>query len=728
MTRRRRPPVLDAARLWQLERLAGLALSPDGTHAVCTVAKPELAANAMRASLWLLPTAPGGTPRRLTTCGDKDGAPAWSPDGALIAFTARRRHAGVLDATSQLYVIDPRGGEARRVSDFAPGVEAFRWTPDGRAVVFVSWLWPELLGSTAQAKRHAAEQARQASGYVTDEGQYRHWDRNLPQGRVPRLCRLELATGRVRDLFEGTELELPRADPGLEHFDLSPDGRRLAFVHDEAERKSAASCTTLLELEFEPRSGRVRQVRRLGEAGLWDFWGPRYSPDSQRLAVLAARRGEHHTAFSQLAVFDVQGRFEPSAVVPTEVDVQPGLRWSADGRRVHFLAEERGRCHVWRHTLASGRTEVAVRGGTVLGFDIGRDDTLVTLADSALHPARVHVHRNGDEARRLERFNDAQLAGVELGTVREVSVKGAEGDPVQMWLVHPPGFDASRRHPVCHVIHGGPYAASGDSFSWRWNAHVLASRGHVVAMVNYHGSSGFGWRFRHAIVGRLGALEAQDLEAATDWLRRQRWVDPARIHAAGGSYGGYLVAWLNAHAPAGRYRSHVCHAGVFDRVATWSADSYTLRHLDMGATYWDDPPRVHAQSPATFAGRMHTPTLVTHGALDYRVPDHNGLAYYNTLQARGVPSRLLWFPDENHWVLKPHNSLQWYGEVLGWLAQHDAAPARGGVSARGSRAGSPRSRAAPPAPAAPGTPGPAASPPRPGSTRKPARRAPPASS
>lgn len=726
MSARGRPRVLDAQRLWSLARLGGLALSPDGARVACTVSQPDVAGNAMRASIWLLPVQRRGAPRQLTACGDKDGAPVWSPDGTRLAFTARRRRAGVLDGSPQLYVIAADGGEACRVSDFAPGIEAFRWTPDGRGIVFVSWLWPELRGAAAQARRHEQERLRLSTGYVTTEGQYRHWDRFLPQGRVPRLCRLDLGTGRVRDLFEGTDLELPRADPGLDHFDLSPDGHRLAFVRDPSPHKASAHCTELVELDL-----RKRRTRVLGAAGPWDFAGPRYAPDGRRLAVVAARRGEVHTAFGQLAVFDADAGFH-GATVPGVLDVQPGLRWSADAGQVFFLADEAGRCHVWRHDLASDRTELAVRGGTVLAFEVDRSAPagIVTLDDAATHPPRIHAHRPGAAPRRLERFNDAELKGVHLGRVEERTVTGALGDAVQMWLVYPPGFDARRRHPVCHVIHGGPYVASGDSFSWRWNAHVLASRGQVVAMVNYHGSSGFGWAFRHAIVGRQGELEGQDLEAATDWLRRQRWADPKRIHAAGGSYGGYLVAWLNGHAAAGRYRSIVCHAGVFDRVATWSADSYTERHRDLGATYWDDPERVRAQSPATFAAAMHTPTFVTHGALDYRVPDHNGLALYNTLKARGVPARLLWFPDENHWVLKPQNALQWYGEVLGWLEhppEPATVPARSASVSASRRAGSPRSPGAPRAPAGPGKPDPAAAPPRPGSTRRPARRAPPAS-
>ena len=221
-----------------------------------------------------------------------------------------------------------------------------------------------------------------------------------------------------------------------------------------------------------------------------------------------------------------------------------------------------------------------------------------------------------------------------------------------------------------HIIHGGPFAAAGDTFSWRWNAHLLASRGYVVAQLNFHGSSGFGWEFRHSLVGRQGELELQDIEAATDWLLVQPWVDARRVHATGGSYGGFLVAWMNGHVAPGRYQAYVCHAGVFDRVATFSADSYPQRPKDLAAHYWNDMPRVLAQSPHTFAAHMHTPTLVIHGAQDFRVPDHNGLAHYKTLKARGVPARLLRFPDQNQWVLKPRNAQIWVTEFLDWLDAH----------------------------------------------------------
>jgi dipeptidyl aminopeptidase/acylaminoacyl peptidase len=282
-------------------------------------------------------------------------------------------------------------------------------------------------------------------------------------------------------------------------------------------------------------------------------------------------------------------------------------------------------------------------------------------------------------AQRLERFNDALLRQVDFGRLKEVSITGALGEPVQMWLFFPPGFDRKRKHPVNQVIHGGPFNAAGDTFSYRWNPNVLASRGHVLAQVNFHGSSGFGFAFRDSLIGRQGELELQDIEAGTDWLLCQPWIDASRVYATGGSYGGFLVAWMNGHVPPGRYQACVCHAGVFDRIATFSADSYPERPKDLAARFWEDMPKVLAQSPHHFAGQMNTPTLIIHGAQDFRVPDCNGLAYYNTLKARGVDARLLWFPDENHWVLKARNSKQWYGEFLDWLDAHPPLETRAGA-------------------------------------------------
>ncbi len=679
---------LDVDTLWQLQRLGGLSLAPDGHAAVVSVATPSMEKNHMRARLWLLPTG-GAAPRALTSCGERDGQAAWSPRGDRIAFVARREQEDHKDLSPQLYTIAADGGEAQRHSQFGPGIESFKWLPDGRRVVFSAWVWPGLKGAAAQNKAMTEWRERKESGYATSEGYYRHWDHNVPQGRVLHLLLLDLASGRVTDLFEGTALELPRDGAGNEVYDVHPDGRRIAFVHDPSARPLQAHRLALSEIEIG-----TRQSRPLIDDTAWDLAGPVYSPDGSHIAVGAAHVGHKHTALAQPAlVTPAATRGKGSKGAATLRLLVPGwdraintpLRWAPDGRALLFTAEDRGRCPLWRCPIDPGTSAPTVlhAGGWVQGFDAAAD-TVVLLADSATHPARVLAFSLAEAAaapRRLERFNDELLAGVAFGEVREITVKGALGEPVQVWLAFPPGFVAKNKHPVTHVIHGGPFAAAGDTFSWRWNPHIFAAAGHVIAQVNYHGSSGFGFAFRDSLIGRQGELELQDIEAATDWLLQQRWADKTRVYATGGSYGGFLVAWMNGHVAPGRYRAYVCHAGVFDRIATFSADSYTSRPLDLGAKYWEDPARVAAQSPHTFAAQMHTPTLVTHGAQDFRVPDCNGLAYYNTLQARGVDARLLWFPDENHWVLKPRNSKLWYAEFAAWLARHGAAQ-KGGSKAR----------------------------------------------
>ncbi len=683
--RRPKRPI-DAHTLWQLSRIGNLSLAPHGRQAVCSVTTADLAKNQTRTQLWLLDT---GTaqPRPLTHCGDRDAQAAWSPKGDVLAFVAKRDQQGSKDATPQLYLMPADGGEARRTAAFGPGVESFKWMPDGRRIVFAAWVWPELGTAAQQNQQHRRWLERKESGVATNEGFYRYWDHFMPMGRALHLLLLDVASGRIIDLFAGTELSLPNDDSSNTGYDVSPDGQHLAFCHDPAPAASLSNPLALSEMNVKTR--RVRPL--LHEEG-WDFGAPRYSPDGHQLAATGAHVGRVHTALSQLVLVDRggAGKNKHRQVLGADWDhaVNAPLRWSPDGRALYFTAEERGRCHLWRRDMASGQISVAHAGGWVQGFDVAAG-VQVVLADSAMHPARVLALRDGQRQQRLESFNDDVMDGVALGTVQEVQLRGARdkasGSAVQMWLTFPPGFKPNRQHPITHVIHGGPFSAAGDTFSYRWNAHVFAAAGHVVAQVNFHGSSGFGHAFRHSLIGRQGALELQDIEAGTDWLVQQPWADKSRVFATGGSYGGFLVAWMNGHVPAwpqGRYRPYICHAGVFDRIATFSADSYPARPKDLAANYWQDMPRVLAQSPHASAARMDTPTLIIHGARDYRVPDCNGLAYYNTLKARGVEARLLWFADENHWVLKPQNSLQWYREFAAWLARFDkpkrasAAPRR----------------------------------------------------
>ena len=266
------------------------------------------------------------------------------------------------------------------------------------------------------------------------------------------------------------------------------------------------------------------------------------------------------------------------------------------------------------------------------------------------------------------------MAKFKLGQVREFTIKGWNNEPVQMWVVYPPDFDAKKKWPMLHNIHGGPHANWGDNFHQRWNNQVFAAHGYVVVCVNFHGSLGWGSKFLESNTGTFGSKEHADVEAGTDFMLKQGYIDAGRLAASGGSYGGKMVAWMNGRNGASkrgdRYKAYICHAGCFDWVSMYAGDAgYWFNH-SLTTTYWDDPKKFGAQNPITFARHMKTPTLVIHGALDYRVPDAQGLAYYSTLKALRVPARLVFFPDENHWILKPQNSRLWYQEYFAWLDRY----------------------------------------------------------
>ncbi|MDP4302068.1 S9 family peptidase [Leptothrix discophora] len=677
--------------LWQLQRLGTPSLSPDGSRAVAAVARPDMAHDRLVSSLWVFPTqGPAGAGRALTHCGHGDSRPSWSPRGDRIAFIARREQQGQHDEEPQLYLIDPDGGEAHRAAQVPTGVVAFRWFPDGRRIALVSWVWPALRGGKAQARQMQAARAQGQSALVTEESLYRWWDRNLPMGRVPHLLVLDLASGRLRDLFEGSAHELPRFDLNENAFDVSPDGRHIVFVHDPAPHKHHGHPLALARIEV--ASGAVQEIAQHPD---WHLDAPRHSPDGHRIAFIASHRGLKYTMPPQLAVWQAHdGRW---AVESAQWDhaVQAPLQWDEDGLSVLLTAQDRGSQPLWRFDLADRRAErlVARRveetgetgdaawgGGWVAGWD-KKAGTLAVALEGADHPPQLWTRLPGQPPRRVERLNDELLRRHRLASTEVVTFDGALGDAVTMRLFYPPGLDPAAsdpaRHPVLHLLHGGPHSVYGDNWHWRWNAHVFAAAGHVVACVNYHGSSGWGYAFLDSITHRWGELEVQDIEAASDWLLAQPWADPRRLHAAGGSYGGCLAAWLNGAAEPGRYAALVCHAGCWDWQAMYADDAYETHARELGADYWDRAELIALQSPASLAARMETPTLVSHGARDYRVPDAQGLAHYNTLKARGVPARLLWFPDEHHWIDGPRNSRLWYREVLDWLARHPAASPRG---------------------------------------------------
>jgi dipeptidyl aminopeptidase/acylaminoacyl peptidase len=667
-------PPLSVEALWGIRRIATPTLSPDGALACAAVTSFDMETNEPSTELWLFPTGlagrVGGRPRRLTA-GDKDSDPKWSPDGRWIAFTAKRKD----DDEAQIYLIAPDGGEAKRLAKVANGCTALKWFADGRRIAFVSAVWPDLATDAEQAKRRKERKDAKVKAHVTERAEFRYWDRWLTDGRQPRVFVCDVATGRYRDVLAGRGLRLPPWDPTSADFDIAPDGREIAVTVDLAAEPAMMNRRDIATIDV--ASGRRRILT--ADTGTDDA-SPVYSRDGRYLVFHSCDTARSFNDQGWLTLHERRsGR--KRRLTPGFDRAPMHAAWSPDSRSVLFTAEDRGRIGLWRAPVAApGAAQtptLVVAGGAIGNFSQSRDGMVIAFDRAAAqHPPALYACRSDGSAERpIEALNRALLGRHAVGEVREVTIKGWGGAPVQMWITYPPNFDPTKKWPLLQTIHGGPHSAHLDSWHFRWNNQVFAGRGYVVAAVNYHGSSGFGQKWLETIIGRYGEKEFADVEAGTDWMLRQRYIDRSRLVASGGSYGGFMVAFMNGHTD--RYKAFVCHAGCYDWVSMMATDGYHFFADELGAFHWNNPARVMRQSPHHYVKRAKTPTLVIHGEQDFRVPATQALQYYDTLKAKKVAARLVYFPDENHWILKPQNSRLWYGEFFDWLTRYaSGGPAR----------------------------------------------------
>ncbi len=664
-----RPPLTTEA-LWALKRIGTPTVSPDGATACAAVTRYDMEKNDGSTELWLFPTGFGGGRMRRLTAGDKDSEPRWSPDGRAIAFIAKRPG----DEEPQLYVIAPDGGEARRLTQLATGCASLKWFPDGRRIALISSVWPDLRTDAAQARRRKERKDAKVKAHITERGDFRYWDHWLTDGREPHIFVCDVATGACRDALAGTGVALPPWEPHAEDYDIAPDGSEIALTVDRDSEPRMMNQCDIVTVDLATRRTRVLTEN----SGMSDVQ-PMYAPDGSGIVWRTFDTKRAFNDQGHLTHHDRRSgrtrRLAPHLDRPTS-----RVQWTADSSAILFLTEDRARQGLWRLAMNAPGDAAPVQlvaGGTIGGYAQG-GDVLVYDRASAMHPPALFAARaDGSRERGIETLNRTLLARHALVEVREFTIKGHGGDPVQMFVAYPPGFDPKRKWPLLHSIHGGPHAAHLDTWHFRWNVHVFAGQGYVVAAVNYHGSSGFGQRWLESITGRYGVKEFADTEAATDFLLRQGYIDRNRLLASGGSYGGYMAAYMNGHTD--RYRAYVCHAGCYDWVSMMATDGYQFFGDELGAFHWDNPGRVMRQSPHHYVKHARTPTLVIHGEQDFRVPATQALQYYDTLKAKGIPARLLWFPDENHWILKPQNSRLWYREFFAWLERY------GGVAASKGR-------------------------------------------
>jgi dipeptidyl aminopeptidase/acylaminoacyl peptidase len=661
----KRPFELDD--MFKIQRISAPALSPDAGWIVYTVTTPDKDANKNSSDLWISPAA-GGVARRLTTHPANDRNAAWSPDGKLIAFESNR------SGTYQIWLMKPDGGEAWQFTTLSTGASQPVWSPTGEMIAFVSDVFPEYSDkpfaesdALNKKKLDQLEHGKVKAKLITNL-LYRHWD-SWVDGKRKHIFVQPFAGGEPRNLTPGNRDAVPTSSTfsaGIDYA-FSPDGKEIAYtatpvpVHEEA-------WSTNHDIYIVPVSGgRPRQITTNPAADGY----PRYSPDGRYIAYRAQSVPGFEADRWQLMLYDRASGRARSLTENFDAVVESPI-WSPDSRRLYFEAQEKGNEPIFTVSIAGNDVRKVFDRAVNSKLGISPDGRrLFFMHVSAVRPVELHsVGTDGKNLTRITGINDALFAGLDIPEPESIWYDGAEGVKVQSWLFKPPKFDPSRKYPLVYLVHGGPQSAWMNSWSYRWNPALWAAQGYVVMAPNPHGSTGFGQEFTNAISRDWGGKVFVDLMKGLDHAATFSYIDTTNKAAAGASYGGYMMNWFQAHA-GGRFKTLVTHCGVYNFVSMYgTTEELWFDEWDHGGTPWDNPAEFEKFSPHRYAKNFNTPNLVIHNELDFRVPFSEGMQLFTTLQRRGVPSKLLYFPDEGHWVNKPANSELWHTTVFDWLKEY----------------------------------------------------------
>lgn len=648
--------------LISLQRVSDPHASPDGKWIAFNLATPDMAANRSASNIWLI-SATGANAKALTSSGH-DSAPRWSPDGKRIAFISSR------DGETQIYFIAVEGGEATRLTNIAGGVDSFLWAPDGKSLAFTSGVFPDCHDDACNKTRIDAAAKSKMKAHVAEHLLYRHWT-HWNDGRRSHLFIIPVEGGTPRDLMPGADFDAPPDIRG-EDADIAfaPDSRELCFV-SVADPMEAIS--TNGDLFIVPADGSAAP-KPITENKGYDGH-PVYSPDGKSIAYRAQLTPQDESDRWRLFLFDRASGHRTNLTESFDRSVD-SLVWSPNNHTIFFTAEEHAEAPIYSiETVEGAKPVVVVNTGynTELSYSAaGR--MFVFTRPTMMAPAEIFAAGpGGGRVRQITHVNDARLAALDIATPEWFWFDGAENTKVHGAILRPPHFDPSRKYPAVLLIHGGPEGAWDDSWTYRWNSQVFAAAGYVIVMINPRGSTGYGQKFTDEIVNDWGGKVYDDLMKGLDYaIANYKFIDADRVAAAGGSYGGYMVDWIAGHT--GRFKALISHAGPYDKPSMYGGtEELWFEEREMAGTPWTNPDSYRKWSPSTYAanfGKYKTPTLVIDGEMDFRIPYEQGLQFFTALQRQGVPSKLVIFPDEGHWILKPQNSEFWYSTFLDWLAKY----------------------------------------------------------
>ncbi len=642
-----------------MDRLSEWQASPDGKTIVFVRRTTDLEANKGRTDLWLV-NADGTALRRLTTHPDADHSPRWTPDGKTIHFLSTR------SGSSQIWRIAADGGEAEPVTNEPLDVGSFVLSRDGMWIAFSMEVFPDAESVADTKKRLDETAARKSTGRVYDRLFIRHWD-TWADGRRSHLFVIPAAGGTAVDVMKGMDADSPsKPFGGSDEYTFTPDGKSVVFTARDVGREEAWS--TDLNLYVSPSDGSAKP-RCLTEANKATDTQPAFSPDGKTLAYLAMSRAGYEA--DQYRIMLKPWPDGEARRLAEKWDRSPGsITWSANGRTLYASAENVGQQSIFAMEIADGKIRALVEKGNA-SSPILAGDRIVYGLDTLQSPVELFsIQPDGSDVRAVTKVNAEKLAAARIGEFEQFSFEGWSNEKVYGYIVKPADFDPGKKYPVAFLIHGGPQGSFGNHFHYRWNPQAYSGAGYAVVMVDFHGSTGYGQEFCDSIRGDWGGKPLVDLQKGlAAALEKYKWMDGDRVAALGASFGGYMINWIAGNWPD-RFRCLVCHDGNFDeQMAYFDTEELWFPEWDHSGTPWENPEHYDKQNPINFVKNWKTPTLVIHGALDYRVVDTHGMSTFTALQRRGIPSKLLHFPDENHWVMKPANSILWHDTVIGWLDQ-----------------------------------------------------------
>ena len=661
--------------LMKIQRISDPQVSPDGKWIAYVQVAVDLAANKHSGHIWLVPTS-GGRARQLTQGEGSDSRPRWAPDGQSLAFVSTR------SGNSQMWILPVGGGEARQLTSITTQADGLVWAAKADNLLFTSQVYADCADDECNRKRLEEAEKSKVKARLIHELLFRHW-MEWRDDKYSHLFVVSPRGGGPRDLTPGA-FDSPTFFLGApDGYAISPDGTEVCFTSN---RTGHPAWTTNNDLYLVSTSGGA--ARNITEDNPGSDASPQYSPNGRYIAYTSQARDGYESDLFRLRVYDRETHQIKDLTAGFDQWVA-SFAWAPDSDSLYFVAPEHGTQPVFKTSVSRAKVE-KVLGGMNDELQVTADGkTLIFTRSSLTQPAEIYraflptITPNSTRGFEGDIFigvvsppppqithaNDALVAGLDMNRAELVVTKGALDAEIQSLLVKPPGFDPAKKYPAIVLIHGGPQSAWDDAWGYRWNAQMFASHGYVVMMTNFHGSTGYGQKFVEEISGDWGGAPYQDLMAAADYLESLPYVDRTRIGAAGASFGGFMIDWIATHTD--RFKALVSHDGVYDQRSMYGeTEELWFTDWEFRGVPWEHPELYEKWSPSNFVQNVKTPMLVVEGALDFRVADGQAFQIFTALQRRGVPSELLYFPDEGHWVLKPQNSQLWYKTVLAWLDQH----------------------------------------------------------